>query len=84
MTLEEFTIFCGEQANKVKAKRLKAEQFAKDRKRKEMMSHKLNEFGVRKCGDHVESYIKATGEVFYSHRCESDAWRDLEEEFGGN
>ena len=84
MTLEEFNVFCDVQAKKVKAERLKQEKLERERKLKKLMGHKLTDFDIRKNGDHVESFIKSTGEVVYQHSCEEEAWRDLKEEFGDN
>ena len=42
----------------------------------------FDDYDVRKKGNHVESYNIHTGEALFEAFDESEAWRDLREEFG--
>lgn len=68
---------------------IEARKEGKQRQKKGDMKRLLNrnvysydDYDVRKRGDHVESYNKITGEVLFEAFDETEAWRDLREEFG--
>lgn len=68
---------------------IEARKEGKERQKKGDIKRLLNrnvysydDYDVRKKGDHVESYNKITGEVLFEAFDETEAWRDLREEFG--
>jgi hypothetical protein len=44
----------------------------------------IDDYDVRKKGDHVESYNRITGETLFEAHNETEAWQDIREAFTGN
>ena len=63
------------------AKKAKA---AYDRQKAEGRHYSLEDYDVRKRGDHYESYNKLTGETLFEAFTMAEARADLREEFGGS
>ena len=80
MSLDEFKNFSNEMAKKVRRKR-DAELDAIHKKMNDHRQYNIEDFGIRKRGDHFESYNKRTGKKLFEACTWMEAWEDLKEEF---
>ena len=80
MSFDEFRNFSNEMANKVRHKR-EVTLEAIHMKLNDHHQYNFEDFGIRKRGDHFESYNKKTGKKLFEACTWTEAWEDLKEEF---
>ena len=81
MSLDEFKQFSQNMVKKIREDRKARNRAISESLNDPRRGYSLEDFDVRKRGDHFESYNKRTGKKLFEACSWSEAWADLREEF---